>query len=249
MSTEYNDATLAQIREVISRLQSPIPDLSTLLSLLAAPLASTGVLPPRFRIHNTSPIPSHALNVPRHAPLLQRALLEHVIPVWEPELLQEDAYELVEQYFCPDAMTFASPPARQLALYAYSTLLSMPMKDYSVRLLAKLAKAYPIDVLHTILFSGDSGVSYGRHSMTWEDCVRNVLAVPAKVANYMEERRDLPPPLEYGPFFADVSIRTEQLLYASQAERSQGERSTDAFLRTADERPCRQNIFASILAF
>ncbi|KAL1947580.1 hypothetical protein VTO73DRAFT_13304 [Trametes versicolor] len=106
----------------------------------------------------------------------------------------------------------------------------MPMKDYSIRLLAKLAKAYPIDVLHTILFSGNSGVLYGRHSMTWEDCVRNVLAVPAKVANYMEERRDLPPALEYGSFFADVSIRTEQLIYVSQAERSQDKISSIAYL-------------------
>ncbi|KAI0362718.1 hypothetical protein OH77DRAFT_1442575 [Trametes cingulata] len=230
MSAEYNDAALVQIRDVIARLQSPVQDLPTLLSLLAAPLGSIALLPPRFRKYDVSPIPSQAFNIPRHAPLLQRALLEHVIPVWERMLMQEDAYDLVEQYFCPDAMSFASPAARQLALYAYSTILSSTLTDHSVRLLAKLTKAYPIDVLHPILFSDGHGVPLGRHSVTWEDCVRNVVAVPAKVANYMAERRDIPPVLQLGPYFAEVSKRTENLIHSSRTERSQDRVSSIAYL-------------------
>ncbi|KAI0336269.1 telomeric DNA binding protein [Cubamyces sp. BRFM 1775] len=230
MSTEYHDATLAQIREVISRLQSPISDLQTLLSLLATPLASIGLLPPRFRNYEDSSIPPGAFNIPRHAPPLQRALLEHVLPTWERVLVQENAYTLIEQYFCPDAMSFASPSARQIALYAYSTILSTPLQDYSVHLLAKLVKGYPIDVLHSILLPHSSQVPSGRHSISWEDCVRNVVAVPAKVANYMGERRDIPPMLEHGPYYTDVSIRMEHLIFVSRTERSQETITSIAYL-------------------
>lgn len=220
MSMEYADATFAQVRETITRLQSPVPELSTLLALLAAPLASLSILPPRFRLHNTSPIPPNALNISRHIPPLQRALLEHVIPTWEPVLTQENSYELIEQYFCPDAMSFAIPAAGQLALYAYSTVLSLPINDYSVRLLAKLCKAYPVDVLHTIVHA--KGASSSRHSISWEDCVRNVVAVPAKVANFMADRRDMPVELEQGKYFDDVSSRTECLIYAASSMQTKG---------------------------
>ncbi|KAH9853981.1 telomeric DNA binding protein [Lenzites betulinus] len=230
MSAEYNDATLAQIREVISRLQAPIPDLPTLLSLLAAPLASIGLLPPRFRTHDVSPLPPHAFVIMRHAPLLQRALLEHIIPTWEPILLKEDAYALVEQYFCPDSMFFASPAAKQVALCAYSTLLSTALQDYSVRILAKLVKMYPIDVLYVNLFAKADTATHGRHSISWEDHVHDVLAVPTKVANFMGERRDIPPILEYGPYLADVGVRIERLIYTSRTERSQDRISAIAYL-------------------
>ncbi|KAI1790782.1 telomere length regulation protein-domain-containing protein [Ganoderma leucocontextum] len=219
MSADFADASLTQIRETISRLQSPIPDLPTLLSLLAAPLACIGLLPPRFRQYKVSQIDNEAFNVQRHIPPLQRALLEHVIPTWEPLLMQESSYELVEQYFCPDAMSFASPAAGQIALYAYPTLLSVRLQDHAVHLLAKLCKAYPIDVLHSVLFPG--GGTSGRHPITWEDCVRDVVAVPAKVANYMGDRRDIPSVLELGPYYANVSVRTETLVFTSCAKSSQ----------------------------
>ena len=223
MSSEFADATLEQIRDTISRLQSPIPDLATLLRLLAAPLASIGLLPPRFRQYDISPVSSAGFDVPRHISPLQRALLEHIIPTWEPSLLQEGRYELVEQYFCPDIMSFASPAAGQVALYAYTTILSMPLNDHSVRLLAKLCKAYPIDVLHAVLYPGVGASSViGRHSVSWEDCVRNIVAVPAKVANYTGGRSDTPPALEQGTYFNNVSVRTESLIHKCSTEKRRG---------------------------
>ncbi|EJF62435.1 hypothetical protein DICSQDRAFT_154331 [Dichomitus squalens LYAD-421 SS1] len=231
MSADFADANLAQIRDTINSLQAPIPDLSTLLSLLAAPLASIGLLPPRFRHIDVFPIRGETLNISRHIPLLQRALLEHVIPTWEPLLAQESAYELVEQYFCPDAMSFASPAASQIALYAYSTLLSVPLQNYSVGLLAKLCKAYPIDVLHSVLFPvGGTPALTGRHSVTWEDCVRDIIAVPAKVTNYMGTRRDLPSVLEPGVYYTNVSVRTENLIFSSCTVRSQERKASVAYL-------------------
>ncbi|KAI0721524.1 telomere length regulation protein-domain-containing protein [Cerioporus squamosus] len=219
MSAEHADTTQAQIRETITRLQAPIPDLATLLPLIAAPLATMGLLPPRFRVYNTTPISTDASSIQRHIPALQRALLEHVIPTWEPALLQEGKYEMVEQYFCPDSISFASPAAGQLAMHAYSTLLSTPLRDYSVRLLAKLCRAYPVDVLHS-----------GRRSITWEDCVQDVVSVPAKVANYMGGRSDIPSVLEHGTYFANVSMRTESLIYVSSAKKTQDRISSIAYL-------------------
>ncbi|RPD65882.1 hypothetical protein L226DRAFT_500049 [Lentinus tigrinus ALCF2SS1-7] len=231
MSTEYADATQAQIRETLTRLQSPIPDLTTLLPLLVAPLACVGLLPPRFRDYDIAPISSDAFSILRHIPALQRALLEHIVPAWEPVLQQEDKYQLIEQYFCPDAISFASPAAGQFALYAYSTLLSISMRDSSVWLLAKLCKSYPIDVLHSVLFSSGTSVSSSRHSISWEDCVRDVISVPAKVANYMAGRSDIPSVLEHGMYFSDVSIRTEALIYVlSSANKSQDTLDSLAYL-------------------
>ncbi|TFK90973.1 telomeric DNA binding protein [Polyporus arcularius HHB13444] len=231
MSAEYADATQGQIRETIARLQSPIPDLAALLPLLAAPLATVGLLPPRFRVYNNTPITADASSIQRHISALQRALLEHVVPAWEPALLQEEKYELVEQYFCPDSISFASPAAGQLALYAYSTLLSIPLKDYSVRLLAKLCRSYPIDVLHSVMFSSIGTSVSGRHrSISWEDCVRDVVSVPAKVANYMAGRPDIPSVLEHGTYFANVSTRTETLIFVSSSKTSQDRISSIAYL-------------------
>ena len=222
MSTEYADTTHAQVRETITRLQSPIPDLGTLLPLLAAPLACIQLLPPRFRNYNTTPITAETFSISRHIPALQRALLEHVLPAWEPVLKLEDTYELIEQYFYPDAISFASPAAGQLALYAYDALLSISMRDYSIRLLAKLCKSYPVDVLHSVLFSDSISTPGGRRSISWEDCVRDVISIPAKVANYMAGRSDIPSVLEHGTYFADVSIRTENLIHTSSAKKLQG---------------------------
>ncbi|OBZ75644.1 hypothetical protein A0H81_04556 [Grifola frondosa] len=229
MSAEYTETTLAQIRDLIARLQSPVPDLPTLQQLLAAPLGSIGLLQPRFRKYNVSPL--DGFSIPRHMPPLQRALLEHIIPTWHLVLVQEDSYGLVEQYFCPDAMSFTSPAAGQVAVYAYSTILSLPLRDYSVRLLAKLCKAYPIDVLHSVVFSSHSkGASSGKNVVTWEDCVRNVVAVPAKVANATEGKRDIPPELEHGTYFNNVSVRCECLISSLSASRSRENISSITYL-------------------
>ncbi|KZT11519.1 uncharacterized protein LAESUDRAFT_740990 [Laetiporus sulphureus 93-53] len=214
MSAEYADATLAQIRDVIARLQSPIPDSTALLQLLAAPLACLSLLPPRFRRYDVSPLPKESFNIIRHVPLLQRALLEHVVPTWEQVLVQEDAFALVEQYFCPDAMSFGIPAAGQVAVLAYSTLLSSPVHEPSVRLLVRLSRAYPIDVLHTVVYAGRDKAGSGKQQITWEDCVRNVAALPGKVANVLGAQGAIPPELEYGTYVRNLSVRSESLIAA-----------------------------------
>ncbi|KAI0948359.1 hypothetical protein AcV7_009125 [Taiwanofungus camphoratus] len=230
MSTEFTDAALAQIREIINCLQSPIADSTALLRLLSTPLARIGLLPPRFRQYDDPSSCSGDFDAPRHIPLLQRAILQHVIPAWEPVLMQEDAYTLVEQYFCPDSISFTSPASGQVAVHAYSTILALPLTESAIRLLAKLSKAYPIDVLHSAVFLERSKGLSGKQDITWEDCVRNIAAVPAKVANALRGKDDIPPELEYGTYFNGVSVRCEYLISTLSASRSREKVSSVAYL-------------------
>ncbi|KIK59730.1 hypothetical protein GYMLUDRAFT_44166 [Collybiopsis luxurians FD-317 M1] len=207
----------SEVRQVIHQLQHPISDYSTLLSLLSAPLHSLSLLPPIFTQYNLSPLPSGSIRTAVHVPLLQRALLEHVLPTWDSGLKDNHNLSLLDQYFCPDSFTFASPAAGDVALLAYSTILSLPFTDHSLRLLTRLSREYPIDRLHTSIFSQkDSVVKLNR---TWEDCVQNVVSVPAKVGNYCGTRKlETPPLLEHGTYFNNLSVRCEHLISISTQE-------------------------------
>ena len=209
MSSEASEAAVAQIKDVISRLKSPVPDISALLRLLVAPLNCIGLLPPRFTKYDTEPLSKDHLNIARHIPSIQRALLEHVIPSWEPTLLEEGYYELAEQYFCPDSISFASKAAGQVAVLAYSTILSSELHEPAVRLLVKLCRAYPIDVLYTTVASSKGKLN----EVTWEDCVRNVAALPVKVANAMGPSGSIPAELQLDTYFNNLSLRCERLMF------------------------------------
>lgn len=223
MSDEYFESTYVQVRDIISRLQSPIQDLPTLLALLAAPLAAWNILPPRFVKCNLEPLSKSFITVSKHAPLLQRTLLESVLPSWTPTLDENDAFILALQYFSPDSFSFSQEAAKELALYAYSTIMSLPLTDHSVRLLTHLCRSYPIDVLWTVVVSGrNARSSRNKSAVTWEDCVRNVCAVPAKVANALGPRGVIPPELEYGVYFDHVSRRCQVLFESLPAKASQG---------------------------
>ncbi|EMD38650.1 hypothetical protein CERSUDRAFT_153646 [Gelatoporia subvermispora B] len=232
MSAEFLDAALAQIQDVIARLQSPITDISTLFQLLSAPLACIGLLPPRYRKHDVLSLHSKSFDIDRHVPPLQRALLEHIIPTWGSILDQEHAFELVEQYFCPDSMSFASPAAGRVAVHAYSTLLSIPLRQQSIRLLATLCKSYPIDVLHSVVFARHNSTSSGKQTITWEDCVRNVAAIPAKVANVVADSTAIPVELEQGAYFRHFSVRCEHLMWQLSSKLSRENISSIAYLLT-----------------
>ncbi|TFY68920.1 hypothetical protein EVJ58_g735 [Rhodofomes roseus] len=221
-------AAISQVKDLIGRLQSPVADLSVLLHLLAAPLGCIGLLPPRYQKYDVEPLPKDSLNLPRHVPLLQRALIEHVVPTWEAALVEEDCYDLVEQYFCPDAMSFASSAAGQAALLAYSTILSSPIHDSSIRLLVKLCRAYPIDVLHSVVFSSKGKLN----EVAWEDCVRNIIALPVKVANVLGARGGIPASLQFDTYFNNVSLRCERLIYTLSSDSSRGDTSSVNYLLT-----------------
>jgi telomere length regulation protein len=211
--TSTEDAS-SPIREVIRRLQSPVPDISELLTLLSAPLDSLRLLPPQYRKYNTRPLPAiQGINISRHIPIIQQALLEHIYPSWESSLAELKALPLLEQYFCPDVFSFASPVSANLVLLAYSTILSFALTEISTRLLIRLTNEYPIDRLHPSIFVSSDDLAHSRQTLDWEEYIKNICSIPAKVANAFGPRGNVvPPTLEHGTYFSDLSRRCECLI-------------------------------------
>ncbi|KAF5391465.1 hypothetical protein D9757_002038 [Collybiopsis confluens] len=201
----------SEVRELIRQLEHPISDYDSLLALLSAPLDCLALLPPAFRRYNANPLPSASIRPFAHIPILQTALLQHVLPSWDSELRENHGLSLLDQYFCPDAFSFSSPAAGDLALIAYSTILSLPLTDHSLRLLSRLSREYPIDRLHTSVFSQKTSIE--KRHQTWEDCVQDVVSVPAKVGNYCGVRKiDVPLLLQHGNYFNNLSLRCEHMI-------------------------------------
>ena len=223
MVVEHHDETGNQVRDVLHKLQSPVADLPTLLAHISGLLDCVGLLPPHYRRHNTAPLHSAAFNSQRHIPPLQRAILEHVIPTWESDLSREKLMPLVEQWFIPDAFSYTSPATGEVTVHAYNSILSLPFNPYSMNLLARLTKAYPLDRLHTSVFSRLSKDSSPRQTtLAWEDVVKSILSVPARIANFFEGKGELPKDLEQGPYFANLCVRCEALLWKLSQEPTEG---------------------------
>lgn len=224
MSQEFHVDAYEQIRDIISRLQAPVQELPTLYGLLAAPLQHLKILPPRFIRYNTDSLPDNGLNISKHISALQRALLEYVLPAWATILDEEHSYAIVQQYFAPDLFSYAMPAAKEIAVYAYATILSLPLTEHSVRLLLLLTKAYSIDVLWDAVVRGRTKSGVDKHAMSWEDCVRNLSAVPGRVANAYGGHLagSVPPDLEIGGYFNNMSVRCELLLSSFPPTSTQG---------------------------
>lgn len=206
-----------QIHEFISKLQSPITEFQNLLCLLSAPLHTLGLLPPRYHQlpSGTSSVQkSSSLNfVPRkHLPQIQRVLLTIILPTWYPILQENDALQLVEQYFCPDAIYNTRPISGEIALLAYASLVSSTsLTKQALDLLQKLVVQYPVDRLFHAVFDGENDNTV-RRSVRWEDCVRDLCAIPAKVANVFGGQ--VPKSLENAVYFNALSVRTEILIFS-----------------------------------
>ncbi|KAG2077827.1 hypothetical protein BDR04DRAFT_999144 [Suillus decipiens] len=219
MTSFMEDNALTQIKSVVDGLQSPIADLQILLSLLSRPLDYIGLLPPQCRRFNLHPLQgSRVLDIAKAFPSLQRVLIEHVLPTWSTVLADEGYLPLTDQYFCPDSFSFALPAAGDVALCAYSTLLSSTLTEESIRLLVKLSTQYPVDRLHTAAFAGKD--LSARKSVRWDDCLRNVFAVPLKAANAVGTR-GLPPELELATYFDRFSSGSERLIFTLSRSPSQ----------------------------
>ncbi|THU99329.1 hypothetical protein K435DRAFT_659186 [Dendrothele bispora CBS 962.96] len=205
----------SDIHQLIHDLQQPLPDLEALLVRLSAPLDAIGLLPPRFRIHHVNPITPSSIKISRHIPVIQKTLVEKVLPTWDIILRENSSTALVDQYFCPDRFLSASPAAGQVALLAYSTLVTSPFSEYSVRLLCRLSEEYPIDRIHSVVFQGAD--SAAKKSLQWEDCVQIVVSVPNKAANYIAGDGEIPPLLEHKSYFTCLCIRSETLIWSSRS--------------------------------
>ncbi|KAF8448015.1 telomere length regulation protein-domain-containing protein [Boletus edulis BED1] len=203
-----NHPRQAALQDIISKLQSQITDLQTLLPLLCFPLSSVNLLPPQFRRFNSLSSKDVPVDVARVFPPIQRALLESVLPTWETILDEEGCSALSLQYFCPDA--FSNAAAADVALCAYSTILSLPLHQRSVDLLLRLTKKYPIDKLFRAVCTIRDPA---RRSVTWDDCLRNIFAAPTKIANTFKGQ-GIPDDLGMPDYFNNLSIRTELIIHA-----------------------------------
>ncbi|KAK0503045.1 telomere length regulation protein-domain-containing protein [Armillaria luteobubalina] len=197
-------------RDVVQQLRLPIGDITALLALLSGPLDCLRLLPPLLRKYNINPLPDDTTQVLRHIPAIQQAILQHIFPTWETALAKINAMLILEQYFCPDSFSYALSSSGNVALSAYSTILAVPLSTYSIRLLERLTKEYPVDRLHRAIFSGDST---SKKEVLWEDCIRNLAAVPAKVANFAGTD-PIPSSLEQGNYFTSLSVRCEALIFS-----------------------------------
>ncbi|KAL5519659.1 TEL2 [Sanghuangporus vaninii] len=214
MSPDNKEDASAQIREIIARLQSPISDISELLSLLSGPLDIIGLLPPVFRKFSNTDLSSavrDAFQIAKHIPLIQNAILESIAPTWE-KTLQEQGYDsILYQYFSPDAFSSSFRASGDVALLAYTYVLSLPLTQFSVEVLQRLARQYPIDRLHSVIYSRGSSVPPHKKSLTWEEVVQCVVSLPVKVAN-KSDVLEIPLGLEPREYYSSLCTRFEILV-------------------------------------
>ncbi|KIK95305.1 hypothetical protein PAXRUDRAFT_140993 [Paxillus rubicundulus Ve08.2h10] len=195
------------LQDVVCQLQSDITEFQTLLPLLSLPLAKVGLLPPHFSSFNSLSNEDVTVDIPKVFPQIQRILFESILPTWETTLEEEGCYALALQYFCPDA---SSSSAGKVALCAYSTILSSLIRQRSVDILLRLAKEYPLDRLFWVVCSiRDPAHRY----VCWDDCLRDVFAVPSKIANALQGR-GVPVDVGLPNYYNNLSARTERLIYA-----------------------------------
>lgn len=189
------EETSDALRETVASLRTPITQLPNLLSLLCAPLNALGLLPRELRVYNTNPLPKiRQSEIERWIPTFQAVILQHVLPAWEVPLEQEGLSLVFDQYFCP--VPAESPTAKDIAVYAYSSLLSPPIPPYAMRMLVQLALNYPIETLVEHIFTKDDRA--GKATLQWESCVKTIVSVPAKIVNATGPLdKSIPPELEY----------------------------------------------------
>ena len=199
-------------KQILDALQSPIPDLETLLILLARPLESIGLLQTRFQKYASEKLPKGAFNIPKHLPVIQRALLQNILPSWESALHEGKALGIPDQFLCPTPSN--SQNAVQTALEAYTTVLSTPFNTFSIRYLSQLTRSYSIQALfECVLDLSPPDIA----AIRWEDCVRTVISVPTKVANFCGREHPIPDNLRYETYITDLCSYTGDIIWESSS--------------------------------
>ena len=204
-----NTSTGLIARKTISRLSEPIKDVNELLSILCTPLGDIGLLPPALRGYCNEGL-KNSWSI-HHISSIQCVLLEHVIPTWEASLKEQKLISVFYLYFCPDAFFSSMEMAASVALAAYGNLLSFPLREFTIQALCKINLLYPIDRMFSAIFSRSSSMPLHQRINTWEDLVRHIVSIPAKVANYMGTRI-VPEELTAMAFYARLCSRFEVII-------------------------------------
>lgn len=200
--------TQDDVKRILDSLQSPIPDLETLLNLLARPLESIGLLQTRFQKYAPEKLPKGSFSIPKHLPVIQRALLQSILPSWDGALREKNVLEIAEQFLSPTPSP--SQNAIRTALEAYTTILSTPFNAFSIQYLSKLTISYHLQLLFDcVLDSNSPDVA----AIRWEDCVRAVISLPAKVANFCGDQHIVPGNLQYDTYVANLCSHTEGMIW------------------------------------
>jgi telomere length regulation protein len=209
------------VRDLIAKLQLPLPDIQGVTALLAGPLDCLKLAPPSLKKYNILPLPDGSISVWKHVPLLQQALIQHILPAWSEELSRRGLQELVDLYFCPKYSP-SSSVAGEVALHAYATLLSLPIDQYSIHILTLLCKEWTIGTVHEAVICTQE-LDVVKQEGVWEDCIRNMCALPAKIANSLATRAlKIPVELENDAYFGRMCVGLENRLYALSSGGSTG---------------------------
>lgn len=201
-------ATMDQLGSppIATLLSTPISSLPALLALLTPPLAALSLLhdrPDLVALHPSSspPIDPRAFRK-RQLGLVQKLLVEKIWPDWE-HALEEEEEGLVDivfrrWYVPPLAGTRGQQElAVEVALSAYAVLTSLlsrrttPLHTSVLTiissLLADLSTSYSLAPLYLALFPVTSTPRDSREESKavarWESMLKDIFAVPAKVAN------------------------------------------------------------------
>ena len=207
--TSYFAMDPSDARDILRNLRAPIADVDALLALLGPPLNAFGLVPRGTRL------PIHGASFDRTAiasifPELQRAVLVDIAPVWQSALRGAGYDQLLDQFFCPVAVA-ARGHGECVAVLAYSTLLSNPLDTWGLAMLEQVCNAYSLSDLYWGVFSGPLWTTISQQTLTWEDLVRFIPTVPARVANALGGK-NCPPALEYTPFNRRLCLEFHDLV-------------------------------------
>ena len=182
---------MPSLQDLVSELEQPILSIERLTALLCAPLSALSLLPDDHPWTNPDPLP-HDAQVLRAIPRIQHALLSKIIPTWAPAVSASHLI-LLESFFCPSPTSKAA--SCDVALLAYSTLLSTsPINAFSARILTRLNREYDIHMIFTHLYATRTA---NEAAISWEGYVRNIAAIPPKVANALHvDGQSIPSELE-----------------------------------------------------
>jgi len=196
-------------RDILRNMRAPIADVDALLALLGPPLNAFGLVPRGTRL------PIHGASFDRTAiasifPELQRAVLVDIAPMWQFALKSAGYDQLLDQFFCPVAVA-ARGHGECVAVLAYSALLSNPLDTWGLAMLEQVCNAYSLSDLYWGVFSGPLWTTVSQQTLAWEDLVRFIPTVPARVANALGGK-SCPSALEFASFNRRLCLEFHDLV-------------------------------------
>jgi telomere length regulation protein len=215
-SDELHEDVIQQCANV---LEQDVQEISVLLRALCTPLHALRLLPSKYKSYVDEQLHMPLKVTDRHISRIQSALLQRVLPTWEQELKDRSSLDIVECWLSPPLAESRSTAL--IVIEAYASLVVIPLNKAITNRLARLFELHPIEVLHRHVFthSDQRGQS---PQLRWDESIRTVFSIPAKVANAAAAQKfDVPAILEHGPFFTRIAASVECLINDHYQDQSQ----------------------------